>query len=83
VKPDWSHSQNTVEGCLERAASDLQEADLADGREGKQLRTRAKGWSLRAVMLERLAKSFSKRAALDEASRQYRHDKARQGSRPL
>ena len=83
VEPPWEYSQDTAEGCLERAASDLQAADIASPHERKQLRRGAKRWLLRAEMLERLAKSFRKRAALDEASRQYHRDKARQGSRPL
>lgn len=78
VEPHWEYSHDTVEGCLERAASDLQEADIADPHDREQLRRGAKRWSLRADMLDRLAKSFRKRAALDEASKQYRRDKARQ-----
>ena len=76
-------SRNTVEGCRDRADADLREADIStDPHERKQLRRVAKRWSLRADMLERLARSFSKRAALDEASRQYRRDKARKAIRP-
>jgi hypothetical protein len=55
----------------------LREADTStDPHERKQLRKGAKRWSLRADMLERLARSFRKRAALDEASKQYQRDKA-------
>ena len=78
VEPNWEYSQDTVEGCLERAGSDLKEADIANQHEREQLRRTAERWSLRAELLERLAKSFRKRAALDEASRQYHRDKARQ-----
>ena len=82
VEPRSEFSRHTVEGCRDRAAADLQEADTStDPRERKQLRRGAKRWSLRADMLERLAKSFRKRAALDEASRQYHRDKARQSTR--
>ena len=78
IEPRSEHSRNTVRGCLDRAAADLQEADTStDPLERKQLRRGAKRWSLRADMLERLAKSFTKRAALDEASRQYRRDNPR------
>lgn len=78
-----SEQRDTVEGCLERAAADLRDADTAtDSHERKQLRMGAKQWSLRADMLERLAKSFRKRADLDEASRQFHRDKARQATRP-
>ena len=53
----------------------MQDADTStDPHERKQLRRGAKRWSLRADMLERLAKSFKKRAALDEASRKYRRE---------
>ena len=76
-------SRDTVKGCRDRAAADLQEADTStDPHQRKQLRWGAKRWSLRADMLERLAKSFRKRAALDEASRQYHRDKARHVTRP-
>ena len=76
-------SRDTVEGCRDRAAADLREADTStDLHERKQLRRGAEQWSLRADMLERLARSFRKRAALDEASRQYHRDKARKGIRP-
>jgi hypothetical protein len=36
----------------------------------------AESWMLRAVMLERIEKSFDKRHALDQASRQYEIDRA-------
>ena len=83
VERPSEHSRDTVEGCLERAAADLRDADTAtDPHVRTQLRRGAKRWSLRADMLERLARSFRKRAALDEASRQYHRDKARRGIRP-
>ena len=76
-------SRDTIEGCRDRAAADLREADTStDPYERRQLRKGAKRWSLRADMLERLARSFRKRAALDEASRQYHREKARRGIRP-
>ena len=78
VEPNWEHSHHTVEGCLERAASIQQDADIADPHDREQLRRGAKRWSLRADMLDRVTKSFRKRAALDEASKQYHRDKARQ-----
>lgn len=82
VEPRAEFSRDTVESCRDRAAVDLQDADTStDPHERKQLRRGAKRWSLRADMLERLAKSFRKRAALDEASRQYHRDKARQSTR--
>ena len=75
IEPHSELSRNTVEGCRDRAAADLQDADTStDPHERKQLRRGAKRWSLRADMLERLAKSFKKRAALDEASRKYRRE---------
>lgn len=82
IKPHPELSRDTAEGCRDRAAADLREADTStDPYERRQLRKGAKRWSLRADMLERLARSFRKRAALDEASRQYRHNKARQDIR--
>ena len=83
TEPDWEYSQDSVEGCRERAASDLQDADTAEPRQRKWLIKGAERWTLRADMLARMAKSFRKRAALDEASRQYHRDKARQGSPPV
>ena len=72
---------NTAAGCLDRAAADLLEADASiDPHERKQLHQDAKWWSRRAEMLQRVAKSISKRAALDEGSRQYHRDKARHRS---
>ena len=83
IEPHSELSRDTVEGCRDRAAADLQEADTStDPHQRKQLKGGAQRWSLRADMLERLAKSFRKRAALDEASRQYHRDKARQSTRP-
>ena len=82
VEPRSEFSRDTVEGCRDRAAADLQDAGTSTNpQERKQLRRGAKRWSLRADMLERLAKSFRKRAALDEASRQYHRDKERQSTR--
>jgi hypothetical protein len=82
VGPRSEFSRDTVEGCRDRAAADLQDADASTNpHERKQLRRGAKRWSLRADMLERLAKSFRKRAALDDASRQYHRDKERQSPR--
>jgi hypothetical protein len=81
VEPRSEFSRDTVEGCRDRADADLREADIStDPHERNQLRRGAKRWSLRADMLERLAKSFRKRATLDEASRQYHRDKARQST---
>ena len=82
IEPQSELSWDTAEGCRDRAAADLREADTStDPYERRQLRKGAKRWSLRADMLERLARSFRKRAALDEASRQYRRNKARQDIR--
>ena len=69
-------SGDTAEGCRERAAADLQAAGTAaDPHERRQFREGAERWLLRAAMLDRLVKSFRKRAALDEASRRYRREK--------
>lgn len=83
VDPRSELSRDTVEGCRDRAASALQDADTStDSHDRKQLRRGAKRWSLRADMLERLAKSFAKRALLDEASRQFQRENARHDIRP-
>ena len=66
-------SQNTALGCHDRAAVDLQNAAASPDRKNRrQLKLSAAQWTLRGDMLERIAKSFRKRAALDEASKQYR-----------
>lgn len=73
--------QNTVVGCRDRAAADLQDAAISTNRnERKRLRLSAKRWTRRGDMLERIVKSFRKRASLDEASRQYRRDRNLNGS---
>jgi len=70
--------QNTVVGCNDLAVADLLEASVSTDRdERKLLRRSADRWSQRANMLERLARSFQKRAALDEGSREYQRERER------
>ena len=71
-------SENTVVGCRDRAAVDLQNATTStDRKDRRQLKLSAERWTRRGDMLERIVKSFRKRAALDEASEQYRRDRDR------
>jgi hypothetical protein len=73
-------SQNTAVGCHDRAAVDLKNAATSTDRKArKQLRLSAERWTRRGNMLERIVKSFRKRAALDEASKQYRRNRDRNG----
>lgn len=66
---------NTATGCRDRAASDLQHASTSTaGNERKRFERSAETWSQRADMLERVERSFKKRAALDEASREFRRE---------
>ena len=66
---------NTAIGCRDRAASDLQQASISSaGNERRRFERSAETWSRRADMLERVEKSFKKRAALDEASKAYRRE---------
>ena len=64
--------QNTAAGCRDRAAADLLEAStLVAANERRRFERSAESWSQRADLLGRVETSFKKRAALDEASRQY------------
>jgi hypothetical protein len=68
--------QNTVVGCNDLAVADLLEASTStDRHERKHLERSAERWSQRAAMLERMKKSFRKRAALDDASREFQRDR--------
>lgn len=64
--------EDTVHGCRDRATADLLlSVSVLTANERLQLERSAQAWTLRADMLNRLNKSFEKRAALDRASRQY------------
>jgi len=68
--------QNTVVGCNDLAVADLLEASTStDRHERKHLELSAERWSQRAAMLERMKRSFRKRAALDEASHEFKRDR--------
>lgn len=70
--------QDTVQGCRDRAAADLLQAvTVMTANQRLRLEESARSWTLRADMLDRLNKSFEKRAALDHASRQYETDSVR------
>ena len=67
----------TVQGCRDRATADLLLAvAVLTANQRLQLERSAQTWTLRADMLNRLNKSFEKRAALDRASKQYEADHA-------
>ena len=63
--------------CRERASADLlKSTEALTANQQRALRRSAESWTRRAVMLERIEKSFDKRHALDQASRQYEVDRA-------
>lgn len=71
-------AEDTVQGCRDRATRDLLEAVVTmTTNQRLRLEQSAHSWTLRADMLDRLNKSFEKRAALDRASRQYKRDHVR------
>ena len=68
----------TAAACRERASADLLESvTMFTANQRMALERSAESWTLRAVMLERIEKSFEKRRALDVASRQYEIDRTR------
>lgn len=57
----------------ERASADLLKSmEALTASEQRALRRSAESWTRRAVMLERIEKSFEKRRALDQASREFK-----------
>jgi predicted RNA polymerase sigma factor len=76
--PEIKRGEDTVQGCRDRATADLLQAVIMmTANQRLRLEQSAHGWTLRADMLDRLNKSFEKRAALDRASRQYKTDHVR------
>jgi len=70
-------SKDTGAACRERAEADLlRSVTMITANQRLALERSAESWMLRAVMLERIEKSFDKRHALDQASRQYEIDRA-------
>ena len=68
----------TGAACRERASADLLTSlAVITANQRLALERSAESWTLRAVMLERMEKSFEKRRALDLASRQYEIDHVR------
>jgi hypothetical protein len=68
--------ENTVAGCQAFADSDLKDAAHAPSRSSRlELEKSAAGWTERAGLLQRIANSFRKRAALDEAERERARDR--------
>lgn len=64
--------ENTVRGCRDRAEQDLVASVTSpNANQRVRLEHSAQSWTIRADMLDRLNKSFDKRAALDLASRVY------------
>jgi hypothetical protein len=63
--------ENTVSGCQAFADTDLKDAATADTRGDRlELEKSAAGWLKRAGLLQRIANSFKKRDALDQAERE-------------
>ena len=70
--------ENTVQGCRDRATADLLEAvTVVTANQRRRLASSAESWTVRANLLDRLNKSFEKRAAIDRAHRQYEVDRVR------
>lgn len=70
--------ENTVQGCRDRATADLLEAvTVVTANQRRRLERSAESWTVRAVLLDRLNKSFDKRDALDRAHKQYEIDHVR------
>ena len=65
-------TKDTGAACRERASADLlRSAAMLTVNQRLTLERSAESWMLRAIMLERIEKSFDKRHALDQESRQY------------
>ena len=65
-------TKDTGAACRERASADLlRSAAMITVNQRLTLERSAESWVLRAIMLERIEKSFDKRHALDQESRQY------------
>ena len=64
--------KDTAGACRDRATADLlRSVVMATSNERLALERSAEAWTLRAELLERIARSFEKRRGLDEASRRY------------
>ena len=70
--------KDTGAACRERASADLlRSVTMITANQRISLERSAESWTLRAVMLERMEKSFEKRRVLDAASREYEIDHIR------
>ena len=70
--------KDTAGACRDRATADLlRSVVMATSNERLTLERSAQAWTLRAELLERVERSFEKRRALEEASRQYEADHVR------
>ena len=64
--------------CRERASADLlRSVAMPNANQRLALQNSAETWTLRALMLERIEKSFEKRRMLDQVSREYEINHAR------
>ena len=65
-------TKDTGAACRERATADLlKSVAMITANQRLALERSAESWTLRALMLERIEKSFEKRRALDHASHEY------------
>ncbi len=70
--------KDTGAACRDRASADLlRSVTMITENQRRSLERSAENWILRAVMLERIEKSFEKRRDIDQASRQYEVDHVR------
>ena len=70
--------ENTVQGCRDRATADLLEAvTVVTANQRRRLERSAESWTVRATLLDRLNKSFEKRAAIDRENKHYEVDHVR------
>ena len=70
--------KDTGAACRERASADLlRSVAMITANQRLSLERSAESWTLRAIMLERVEKSFEKRRALDAASFQFEVDHGR------
>jgi hypothetical protein len=65
-------TKDTGAACRERATADLlKSVAMITANQRLALERSAESWNLRALMLERIEKSFEKRRALDQAAQEY------------
>jgi len=72
-------SKDTASACRERASADLlRSVAMITANQRLSLERSAESWTTRAIMLERMEKSFEKRRVPNPASRHYEIDRVQQ-----